>query len=288
MSKLNYFKSVVDRLEDESLIDAVGYVTERVAGTTIDNEENEEILHITEVSDEETELLSTGYTSLDNLIGGLGNGHVILIGGETSQGKSALATNIAVNVSKKVGVLFITLEMQASELKKRITLANNGSIDGLDIMVQKKFRITYKDVNGIIKNAKELGEVKLVVLDYLQYLGRGMSLQEVSVMSKEIKTLALTHNIPLMVIVSLRKGEGGKAKRNWTDIEIEDFMGTGSIGYDCDTAMIASRKGLGGDYDPEHMYVKILKTRNHALDYNNRYVELNWKATAITEEWKQA
>jgi replicative DNA helicase len=288
MSKLNYFKSVVDRLEDESLVDAVGYVTERVAGTSIDNEENEEIIHLSEVKDEQVELLSTGYTSLDNLIGGLGNGHVILIGGETSQGKSALATNIAVNVSKEVGVLFITLEMQATELRNRIALANNGTIDGLDIMLQKKFRITYKDVNGIIKNAKELGEVKLVVLDYLQYLGRGMSLQEVSVMSKEIKTLALTHNIPLMVIVSLRKSEGGKAKRNWTDIEIEDFMGTGAIGYDCDTAMIASRKGLGGDYDPDHMYIKILKTRNHALDYNNRYVELNWKATAITEEWKQA
>lgn len=286
MSEFDYFKRVADRLEDESLVEGLGYLTEKVAGTSIDNEENEELIHITEVSDKETELISTGYTMLDKKIGGLGAGHVILIGGETSNGKSALATNIAVNVAKNMGVLFITLEMQDVELKKRLKLANNGTIDDLDILLQKKFRITYKDINGIIKNAKEMGDIKLVVLDYLQYLGRGMSMQEVAVMSKEIKTLALTHNLPLMVIVSLRKSEGGKAKRQWTEIEIEDFMGTGSIGYDCDTALIASRKNLANEFDPDHIYVKVLKTRNHALDYTDRYIEFLWNETRITEEWK--
>jgi len=286
MSDLNYFKTVANRLEDDSLLEGLSYLTEKVAGTTIDSYENEELISIQEVEDDDTKLLSTGYTSLDKKIGGLGNGHVILIGGATSQGKSALATNIAINVAKNHGVLFITLEMQASELKKRIKLANNNTVDDLNIILQKKFRISYKDINGIIKNAKEQGEVELVVLDYLQYLGRGMSLQEVSIMSKEIKTLALTYNIPLMVIVSLRKSESGKNKRLWTDIEIEDFMGTGAIGYDCDTAFIASRQNLNNEYDPEHMFVKILKTRNHNLDYNDRFIELNWNQTKITESWK--
>ena len=263
----------------------VSKITEVIAD--VDTEVNDELVHITEIVDKDTPLISTGYSSLDNKIGGLGNGHVVLIGGDTSQGKSALATNIAINVAKQMGVLFITLEMQANELKKRIMLANNNTVDDLDIVLQKKFRINYKDINGIIQNAKDQGEVKMVVLDYLQYLGRGMSLQEVAVMSKEIKTLALTYDLPLIVIVSLRKSEGGKMKRNWTDIEIEDFMGTGSIGYDCDTAMIASRKGLDNQYDPDHIYIKVLKTRNHALDYDNRYITLNWDKTKIWEEWHE-
>ncbi len=269
--------------DDETLINMVGKITEVIAD--IDTEVNDELIHITEIVDKDTPIISTGFTTLDNKIGGLGNGHVILIGGETSQGKSALATNIAINVAKSQGVLFITLEMQANELKKRIMLANNNTVDDLDIILQKKFRISYKDINGIIQNAKDQGEVKMVVLDYLQYLGRGMSLQEVSVMSKEIKTLALTYDIPLIVIVSLRKSEGGKLKRHWTDIEIEDFMGTGSIGYDCDTAMIASRKGLDNEFDPDHIHIKVLKTRNHALDYNDRYITLKWDKTKITEDW---
>lgn len=271
--------------DDETLINMVSKITEVIAD--VDTEVNDELVHITEIVDKDTPLISTGYSSLDNKIGGLGNGHVVLIGGDTSQGKSALATNIAINVAKQMGVLFITLEMQANELKKRIMLANNNTVDDLDIVLQKKFRINYKDINGIIQNAKDQGEVKMVVLDYLQYLGRGMSLQEVAVMSKEIKTLALTYDLPLIVIVSLRKSEGGKMKRNWTDIEIEDFMGTGSIGYDCDTAMIASRKGLDNQYDPDHIYIKVLKTRNHALDYDNRYITLNWDKTKIWEEWHE-
>jgi replicative DNA helicase len=269
--------------DDETLINMVGKITEVISD--IEPEVNDELIHICEVEDTPEQLMSTGYSTIDNKIGGLGKGHVVLIGGETSQGKSALATNIAIQVSKNVGVLFITLEMQANELKKRIMLANNGTVDGLDIILQKKFRINYKDINGIIANAKEKGEVKMVVLDYLQYLGRGMSLQEVSIMSKEIKTLALTYDLPLLVIVSLRKSETGKAKRKWTDIEIEDFMGTGSIGYDCDTAMIASRKDLVNEYDPEHIYIKVLKTRNYGLDYDNRYITLNWDKTKISEEW---
>lgn len=271
--------------DDETLINMVSKITEVIAD--VDTEVNDELVHISEIVDKDTPLISTGYSSLDNKIGGLGNGHVVLIGGDTSQGKSALATNIAINVAKQMGVLFITLEMQANELKKRIMLANNNTVDDLDIVLQKKFRINYKDINGIIQNAKDQGEVKMVVLDYLQYLGRGMSLQEVAVMSKEIKTLALTYDLPLIVIVSLRKSEGGKMKRNWTDIEIEDFMGTGSIGYDCDTAMIASRKGLDNQYDPDHIYIKVLKTRNHALDYDNRYITLNWDKTKIWEEWHE-
>ena len=269
--------------DDETLINLVGEISDIISDT--EPEVNDELVHITEITDEDTPLISTGYSTLDKKIGGLGNGHVILIGGETSNGKSALATNIAINVAKQQGVLFITLEMQAKELKNRMMLANNGTVDDLDIILQKKFRISYKDINGIIQNAKEQGEIKMVVLDYLQYLGRGMSLQEVSVMSKEIKTLALTYDIPLLVIVSLRKSEGGKLKRHWTDIEIEDFMGTGSIGYDCDTAMIASRKGLDNEFDPEHIHIKVLKTRNHALDYNDRYVMLNWDKTKIWEDW---
>ena len=279
-------KWLIDRaksLDDEAFVEFVGELTER----SVDFEEkpNDEIIHISEVESTEGKWISTGYSTIDDKIRGLGQGHVILIGGETSNGKSALATNIAVNVSKKESVLFITLEMVQHELKKRIELCNNGTVDGLDISMQKQFRITYKDLKPLFERAKATKDIKLVVLDYLQYLGRGMTLDEVSRMSKEIKTLALDFQIPVIVIVSLRKNEAGKNKRKWTEIEIEDLMGTASIGYDCDTAIIASRKDLENQFDPDHIYVKVLKTRNSAIDYHDRYIELDWKETKITEDW---
>ena len=283
MSKTKYLIDRMRELDDDSFIEIVESITDRSAETEI--KKNDDLIHLSEIEDPDINWISTGYTTLDDKIRGLAGGHVVLIGGETSNGKSALATNIAVNISRQMPVLYITLEMLHHELKKRIELCNNGTVDGLDMIFQKDFRITYKDVEPIILKAKAMGEIKAVVLDYLQYLGRGMTLDEVARMSKEIKSLALKYQVPMIVIVSLRKSEAGKNKRKWTEIEIEDLMGTASIGYDCDTALVVSRKDLDNEFDPDKVFIRVLKTRNTKLDYHDRYIQLEWKETKIIEDW---
>lgn len=283
MSKAKYLIDRMRELDDDSFIEIAEAITDRSAETEV--KKNDDLVHLSEIEDPSIDWISTGYTTLDDKIRGLAGGHVVLIGGETSNGKSALATNIAVNISRQMPVLYITLEMLHHELKKRIELCNDGTVDGLDMIFQKDFRITYKDVEPIIMKAKAMGEIKVVVLDYLQYLGRGMTLDEVARMSKEIKSLALKYQVPMIVIVSLRKSEAGKNKRKWTEIEIEDLMGTASIGYDCDTALVVSRKYLDNEFDPEHVFIKVLKTRNTKLDYHDRYIQLEWKETKIIEDW---
>lgn len=289
----NYWRKRLALEDDETIKQIEEAVLER--GAEIEEETPaDEIVHISEMEEEikqeyenwgKIKGLRTGLPSLDEKIGGMGRGHVILIGGETSNGKSALAANIAVNVSKSNPVLFITLEMRRAEIGSRIMHINGGKLDGLDMMFQSEHRLTYKDIKPLLVKAIEMGSVEMVVLDYLQYLGRGMTEKEVAIMSKEIKTLALEFNIPFVVIVSLRKSEGGRNKRKWTEIEIEDYMGTGAIGYDCDCAMIASRKDKSNNFDNEHMWVKILKTRNAKLDYNDRYIQFDWDQTRISESW---
>ena len=291
----NYWRKRLALEDDETIKQIEEAVLER--GAEIEEETPaDEIVHISEMEEEikkeydswgKIKGLRTGLPSLDEKIGGMGKGHVILIGGETSNGKSALAANIAVNVSKSNPVLFITLEMRRAEIGARIMHINGGTLDGLDMMFQSEHRLTYKDIKPLLTKAIEMGSVQMVVLDYLQYLGRGMTEKEVAIMSKEIKTLALEFNIPFVVIVSLRKSEGGRNKRKWTEIEIEDYMGTGAIGYDCDCAMIASRKNLNNDFDNDSLWVKILKTRNAKLDYDNRYVRFDWDQTRITENWAE-
>lgn len=294
MSRSNDYWRKRLAMEDDETVKAIEEaVLER--GSEIEEElPNDDLVHISELTDEidkeyqswgKIKGLLTGLPSLDEKLGGMGKGHVILIGGETSNGKSALAANIAVNVAKNHGVLFITLEMAKAEIGARIQHINGGSIAGLDMMFQTEHRLTYKDVKPLLKNAIERGSVELVLLDYLQYLGRGMTEKEVAIMSKEIKTLAMEFNIPFLVIVSLRKSEGGRNKRKWTEIEIEDYMGTGAIGYDCDAALIASRKDMDNNFDDSHLWVKILKTRNAKLDYNNRYIMFDWDQTRVSENW---
>ena len=226
--------------------------------------------------------ISTGYPTLDAQIGGLKAGELILIAGDTNNGKSALAQNIAVNVAKNNGVLFITLEMQKTEAGSRIKHMNGGNIDNLDLMFQTEYQIDYRHLDSLFQNGVAVG-VKLVVLDYLQYMGRGMTLEEVAKMSKLMKSLALKYSLPFIVIVSLRKSDTGKFKRKWTDVEVEDLMGTSAIGYDADIALVASRRNLENEYESDKFFVKVVKSRNMPLDYDNRYLKFNWDNTRITE-----
>lgn len=233
--------------------------------------------------------ISTGYPSLDAKIGGLKPGELILIGGETNNGKSALAQNIAVNVSRGYRVAFITLEMLKTEAGSRLKHMNGGKLDGMDIMFQTEYQIDYRHLKPLFENAVKQG-ASLVVLDYLQYLGRGMTLDEVAKMTKLMKSLALDYQLPFIVIVSLRKSEGGRFKRKWTDIETEDLMGTSAIAYDADIAMVASRRDLENDYNSDKFYVKVIKARNMNLNYNDRFLEFDWDKTRITEapDWLPA
>lgn len=289
---MNRNKWLTDRiisLEGEDFNEVVEVVATRSAHTIV--RRNDGLISILELEDDINTVyetwgkpsgLKTGYPQLDEKIGGLKKGEVTLIGGETSNGKSALAANIACNVSKDKGVLFITLEMLQAEIGARLMHINGGSVADLNILFQAEYKIDYKDLEPLMKRAQTMGDVELVILDYMQYLGRGMTLDEVARMSKEFKSLALKYAVPFIVIVSLRKADN-KSKRMWKDIEIEEFMGTAAIGYDADVAMIVSRKDQENEFQADNVYVKILKTRNNKLDWDDRIIKFAWKDTKITQ-----
>ena len=279
----------LSELEPETLEDlTIGAETELANHETEDKGTWTHITEITEEINEASKLwgkvsgISTGYPSLDAMIGGLKPGELLLVGGETNNGKSALAQNIAVNVAKEHTVGFITLEMLKTEAGSRLKYMNGGKLDDLDIMFQSEYQIDYRHLEPLFANAIEYG-AKLMILDYLQYLGRGMTLDEVAKMSKMMKAMALKYKVPFIVIVSLRKSDGGKFKRKWTDIEVEDLMGTSAIGYDADIAMVASRKNLENEFESDRFYVKVIKSRNMPLDYDNRFLEFGWDNTRIIE-----
>ena len=281
--------------DDEALLEIADTVTEKIAGKPVE-EAKDGIIHITEMDDLLEEVradrgkfkgISTGYSTLDEKMGGFTKGGVVLIGGETSNGKSALATNMAIQQAKRVPVLYISLEMTHREMLDRIDTMTGGDTN-IDLMFQQTFDVSYKDLDSIVNNAVKDGGVRIVYVDYLQYLGRGMDEREVAKMSQKIKKLALKHDITMCAIVSLRKGDAGKNKRKWTDIENDDLMGTAAIAYDADTIVIASRRDQENNFDDEHIYVKVLKARNTKLDYHDRYVTLGWNRTKITEDFTVA
>ena len=77
--------------------------------------------------------ISTGLKAIDELLGGLHKSDLIIIAGRPSMGKTALATNIAFQSSKKYksenndAILFCSLEMSSVQLTNRI-LAEEAKI----------------------------------------------------------------------------------------------------------------------------------------------------------------
>lgn len=229
--------------------------------------------------------LSTGLPTLDAVIGGLRPGQTYLIAGESNNGKSALAAQMAVNISKEHKVGYISLEMMPGDNGARINHMNYGSesvlaIGGLDIYFQNSPMLTDKQIRPLFEQAKEEG-IEVIFLDYLQFLGRGMTNEEVSRLSQLLKRLSMEYELPLVVIVSLRKSQGG---RKWYDISLEDLMGTSAIAYDADNTIVVSRQNLEGEFDDSHIYVKVLKLRNMRKTKDNEFLWFTWHDTRVTEE----
>ena len=70
--------------------------------------------------------ISTSFTALDDLLGGLHKSDLVVLAGRPSMGKTALATNIAFSAAskiegeKKFTIAFFSLEMSAEQLANRI------------------------------------------------------------------------------------------------------------------------------------------------------------------------
>lgn len=294
---LKRVKDLTDTLDDDQALEALDIVSDRVSA--VDKAPKDGIIHISEAREElktaEEEKgkflgLSTGYSSLDAKMGGLEAGSVVLISGETSAGKSMLALNIALKVAADMtNVLYISLEMTRKQIWKRVMtitgLDSDRMADEYDFSIQESFNLEYKDIEPLVKKATEDNGCELIVIDYLQYLGRGMTDREIAKMSQVIKRVALKYNICLIVIVSLRKSGMGSDKRKWYDTEVEELMGTAALGYDADIVAVTSRKNMENVFDHDKFFVKVLKTRNTRLDFHDRIVELDWDNMKIVEEY---
>ena len=140
--------------------------------------------------------IKTNIRSVDNIMGGLTESAVTIIAARPAMGKSAVAVQVAYNVSfvNKVPSAFFSLEMPTSQLINRF-LANHtrnsnkeirdmfgGSKEMLNSYIEKSKSFSpdnlyifdgYFELDHIISKAKELIRskgVRLIVIDYVQLI----------------------------------------------------------------------------------------------------------------------
>lgn len=221
--------------------------------------------------------LLTGLKAIDKKTSGFRGGHLIIIAARPGQGKTAIALDIAKNISKdKNDVAFFSLEMQDIELADRLLLAESGVdperyksgtmdenelqliFDAKDRMYDYSFYVDDKPLCSLsyirttAKVLKRKGKLKMIVIDYLQLAdvrSKGMSReQEISNATRTLKALAKELDVPIILLSQLNREV---EKRGDKMPQLSDLRESGAIEQDADIVMFLMRpityKGITKD-----------------------------------------
>lgn len=207
--------------------------------------------------------LQIGFSKLDDLLGGLEGGDMIVVGARPAVGKSAFVTQITSNLAKqgkRIG--FYNLEMQAKQVYERFVVNESGiGLTRLRRAIKflgdekerfdKANEILAKADNIVITSAgaKSVGDIKaeskhmdydIIIIDYLQLLKadntyRGNRTAEVGEISRSIKNLAMELNIPIIALSQLNRASMGRDDKEPTMAELRE---AGNIEQDASVIML--------------------------------------------------
>lgn len=207
--------------------------------------------------------LATGFIEFDKLTAGLQPNQFVIIAARPAMGKTAFALNLATYASmhSNKAVAVFNLEMSVEQLANRI-LQSLGQINGSRMRTGRLEHNDWKKLNEAISQLSNanlylddtpgitIGEIRskcrrlsnsdkglgLVVIDYLQLItGPSKTLgnrqQEVSEISRGLKTMALELGVPVIALAQLSRAvESREDKRPI----MSDLRESGSIEQDAD------------------------------------------------------
>ena len=210
--------------------------------------------------------LSTGFIDVDYITDGFHKNELIILAARPGMGKTALALNMATSAalkSKKTVIIF-NMEMRAEQLVSRMIASigqidgrklQNGSLDSKDWERVNEAMSTLGDANIYIDDTAgiTIGEIKskcrsvasqdenlgLIVIDYLTLISTinnfgGNRQQQVSEISRALKTLALELGVPVLTLAQLSRTP--ELRENKRPI-LSDLRESGSIEQDADMVL---------------------------------------------------
>ena len=259
---------------------------------------------IEEVSQKEEGLtgVPTGFTELDRLTSGWQQSDLIIVAARPGMGKTsftlALARNAAMDFGK--GVALFSLEMSNVQLVQRL-ISMEAEISGSKMRSGQLEDYEWTQLNGVIEKMSEVPifiddtaginifelrakcrrlkmqhDIQLIVIDYLQLMSgggdnKGNREQEISMISRGLKSLAKELSVPVIALSQLSRAveTRGGTKRP----QLSDLRESGAIEQDADIVSFIYRPEYYGILEDEEGNslkgtgeIIIAKHRNGALD----------------------
>ncbi|RYY00671.1 replicative DNA helicase, partial [bacterium] len=180
--------------------------------------------------------VSTGISSLDEVISGLNAPDLLIIAARPAMGKTAFCLNIATNVAlkEKAPVAIFSLEMSRDQIAQRILSAEagissyhmkNGNISqdmwesltdavgrlyGMPIYIDDSGSLSPMEMRAKVRRLKaQHKKLGVVIVDYLQLMEGGGTdanrVQEISKVTRSLKRLAMEMQVPVIALSQLSR-----------------------------------------------------------------------------------
>lgn len=211
--------------------------------------------------------LLSGYSGLDAIIGGFYPGELIVIGGRPAMGKTQLAINLTLKISKEYPVLYFTFDLAPFLLGGRFisTMSNievskilNNELDNEEkgryssalnnmnqhkVFVTDSCRTSLANMNELINWHVKQHNVKVVFIDYLQLMSltryRQNREQEIGEIFRELKRIARQNDLYIFITSQLSRSveQRGGSK----EPILSDLKESGTIEQDSDKVILLHR-----------------------------------------------
>ncbi|MCF8227156.1 MAG: replicative DNA helicase [Bacteroidales bacterium] len=245
---------------------------------------NDALVQIEEAGKREDSLsgVPSGYTQLDRLTSGWQPSDLIIVAARPSMGKTAfvlsMARNISVNHERPIA--FFSLEMSSLQLVNRLIVAEtqlpsdkirNGRLENYQweqleykikdleqapIYIDDTPAISIFEIRAKCRRLKQKYDVQAVIIDYLQLMTSGQTgnagsrEQEVSSISRSLKSIAKELNVPIIALSQLNRSVEMRSGNKRP--QLSDLRESGAIEQDADLVLFIHRpEYYGMDVDEE-------------------------------------
>lgn len=213
--------------------------------------------------------LDTAYPNLNKFTLGFQKGDLMILAARPSVGKSTYAINLAIQISKEnnAHVALFSLEMSIEQLLMRmysyqaeieLSKIRNGNLKdeemlllGLAKQELSKLHIYFdedvssniSDIRAKCRQLKNEGKLDFIIIDYLQLItsatSRGNRQEEVSMISRALKTLARELEVPVLALSQLSRSIEGRENKI---PQLADLRESGSIEQDADLVLFLFKR----------------------------------------------
>ena len=244
----------------------------------------------------------SGYTDLDAITQGWQKSDLIILAARPSMGKTAFALNLARNAAVMANrpIAFFSLEMSAVQLATRLAsteteisadILRSGHLDEAlwyrfnpkvaalnkaPIYIDDTPQLSVFELRAKCRRLKQQFDIQMVFIDYLQLMttkgeNKGNREQEISMISRSLKSLAKELDIPVLALSQLSRSV--EQRPGSKKPILSDLRESGAIEQDADMVMFIYRpeyyKGQSQEDESDkpkgYTLIDIAKHRNGKL-----------------------